>query len=84
MPWWRRAIWRYRTGVSRQAYVRRREIEIVMRYYRHACEFGTTRIHSNLPVTGSEFADLPATVLTFLLTIQHNNQESFNHRNPQP
>ena len=55
-----------------------------MRYYRHACEFGTTRIHSDLPVTGSEFADLPATVLTFLLTIQHNNQESFNHRNPQP
>jgi transposase len=49
------------------AYSERWEIEIVMRYYKHACGFDETRVHSDYSVYGSEFCDFLSTVLTFRL-----------------
>jgi len=48
-------------------YERRWEIEIVMRYYKSACEFDETRVQDDYSVIGSEFCDFLATVLTFRL-----------------
>lgn len=50
-----------------RAYACRWEIEIVMRYYKSACEFDETRVHDDYSVIGSEFCDFLATVLTFRL-----------------
>ena len=49
------------------AYADRWEIEIVMRYYKSACEFDDTRVQDDYSVIGSEFCDFLATVLTFRL-----------------
>ena len=43
------------------------QIEIVMRYYKSACEFDETRVHNDYSVYGSEFCDFLSTVLTFRL-----------------
>ena len=48
-------------------YEERWEIELVMRYYKSACEFDETRVQSDYSVIGSEFCDFLATVLTFRL-----------------
>jgi hypothetical protein len=49
------------------AYADRWKIEIVMRYYKSACEFDDTRVQDDYSVIGSEFCDFLATVLTFRL-----------------
>ena len=48
-------------------YEERWQIEIVMRYYKSACEFDETRVHDDYSVIGSEFCDFLSTVLTFRL-----------------
>ena len=48
-------------------YEERWEIEIVMRYYKSACEFDETRVQNDYSVIGSEFCDFLATLLTFRL-----------------
>ena len=50
-----------------KAYEKRWEIEIVMRYYKSACEFDETRVQDDYSVIGSEFCDFLSTVLTFRL-----------------
>jgi hypothetical protein len=50
-----------------KAYNDRWEIEIVMRFYKSACEFDETRVHDGYSVIGSEFCDFLSTVLTFRL-----------------
>lgn len=47
------------------AYSQRWEIEVVMRYYKHALELDQTRVHADLSVIGSEFIDFLSSVLTF-------------------
>lgn len=47
------------------AYSKRWEIELVMRYYKQACELDETRVHSDYSVHGSEFASFLASVLTY-------------------
>lgn len=50
-----------------KAYDSRWEIELVMRYYKSACEFDETRVHDDYSVMGSEFCDFLSTILTFRL-----------------
>lgn len=50
-----------------KAYSQRWEIEIVMRYYKTACEFDDTRVQDDYSVIGSEFCNFLATVVTFRL-----------------
>ena len=50
-----------------KAYAKRWEIELVMRYYKSACEFDETRVQDDYSVIGSEFCDFLSTVLTFYL-----------------
>ena len=52
-------------GTVYKAYSSRWEIEIVMRYYKSACEFDETRVHDDYSVIGSEFCDFLSTVMTF-------------------
>lgn len=49
------------------AYDCRWEIELVMRYYKQACEFDETRVHDDYSVIGSEFCSFLATVMTYRL-----------------
>lgn len=53
--------------IAYKAYDRRWEIELVMRYYKSACDFDETRVHDDRSVIGSEFCDFLATVLTYRL-----------------
>ena len=50
-----------------KAYDKRWEIEIVMRFYKSACEFDETRVQDDYSVIGSEFCDFLSTILTFRL-----------------
>lgn len=50
-----------------KAYDKRWEIEVVMRYYKSACEFDETRVQDDYSVIGSEFCDFLSTLLTFRL-----------------
>ena len=50
-----------------KAYEKRWEIEIVMRFYKSACEFDETRVQDDYSVMGSEFCDFLSTILTFRL-----------------
>lgn len=50
-----------------QTYDSRWEIEIVMRYYKQACEFDETREHGDYSVLGSEFCCFLSTVMTYRL-----------------
>lgn len=50
-----------------EAYSQRWEIELVMRYYKHACGFTNTREQSDYTVYASEFCDFLATCITFRL-----------------
>ena len=54
------------------AYSRRWEIETVMRYYKQACEFDETRVHSDYSVYGSEFVSFLSSLLTYRIL---NNAE---------
>jgi transposase len=47
------------------AYSQRWEIEVVMRYYKQACEFDETRVHGDYSVYGSEFVSFLSSVLTY-------------------
>ena len=53
--------------IAYKAYEKRWEIEIVMRYYKSACEFDETRVQDDYSVIGSEFCDFLSTLLTFRL-----------------
>ena len=48
-----------------KAYGKRWEIEIVMRFYKSACEFDETRVQDDYSVIGSEFCDFLSSLLTF-------------------
>ncbi len=50
-----------------KAYQNRWKIELVMRYYKSACEFDDTREHHDYSVIGSEFCGFLAIILTFRL-----------------
>jgi hypothetical protein len=50
-----------------KAYDKRWEIELVMRYYKSACEFEETREQDGYSVIGNEFCDFLSTLLTFRL-----------------
>ena len=50
-----------------KAYDCRWEIELVMRYYKQACEFDETRVHDDYSVIGSEFCSFLSSVVTFRL-----------------
>lgn len=54
-------------SIAYKAYEKRWEIEVVMRFYKSACEFDETRVHDDYSVIGSEFCDFLSTVLTFRL-----------------
>jgi hypothetical protein len=60
-------------GTVYTAYENRWEIEIMMRYYKSACEFDETRVHDDYSVIGTEFCDFLSTVLTFKLLKQFDN-----------
>lgn len=67
-----------------KAYCNRWEIEIVMRYYKSACEFDETRVHDDYSVIGSEFCDFIATLLTFRLLRKFDETkllEKMNYKN---
>jgi transposase len=53
--------------IAYKAYANRWEIELVMRYYKSACEFDETRVQDDYSVIGSEFCDFLSTLLTFRL-----------------
>lgn len=53
--------------VAYKAYADRWEIELVMRFYKSACEFDETRVHDDYSVIGSEFCNFLSSLLTFRL-----------------
>ena len=53
--------------IAFDSYNCRWEIELVMRFYKHACEFDETRVHNDYSVIGSEFCDFLSTLLTYKL-----------------
>ena len=53
--------------IAYKAYDKRWEIELVMRYYKSACEFDETHVQDDYSVIGSEFIDFLSTLLTFKL-----------------
>lgn len=53
--------------IAYKAYEKRWEIELVMRFYKSACEFDETRVQDDYSVIGSEFCDFLSTLLTFRL-----------------
>lgn len=66
-----------------KTYEQRWEIEIVMRYYKSACEFDETRVQDDYSVIGSEFCDFLSTVLTFRLINEFDKAglfEAMNYR----
>lgn len=63
-----------------KAYDSRWEIEIVMRYYKSACEFDETRVQDEYSVIGSEFCDFLSTVLTFRLMKNFDRAKLFEER----
>ena len=54
------------------AYKNRWEIDIVMRFYKSACEFDETRVHDDYSVMGTEFCDFLSTILTYRLINKFN------------
>lgn len=61
-----------------KAYSSRWEIEVVMRYYKSACEFDETRVQDDYSVIGSEFCDFLSTLLTFRLIKDFDKAELLN------
>ena len=58
-----------------KAYDSRWEIEVVMRYYKSACEFDETNVQDDYSVIGSEFCDFLSTLLTFRLIKRFDRAE---------
>ena len=50
-----------------RAYDSRWEIELVMRYYKQACEFDETRVQNDYSVIGSEFCSFLSSIITYRL-----------------
>ena len=63
-----------------KAYDSRWEIEIVMRFYKSACEFDETRVQDDYSVIGSEFCDFLSTILTFRLIKQFHRANLLEDR----
>ena len=63
-----------------KAYEKRWEIEIVMRFYKSACEFDETRVQDDYSVIGSEFCDFLSTLLTFRLIKAFDNAKLLEDR----
>lgn len=63
-----------------KAYDKRWEIEVVMRYYKSACEFDETRVQDDYSVIGSEFCDFLSTLLTFRLIKAFDQAELLEDR----
>ena len=61
-------------------YEDRWQIEIVMRYYKSACQFDETRVHNDYSVIGSEFCDFLSTVLTFRLVKEFDKAKLLERR----
>jgi len=62
-----------------KAYEKRWEIELVVRYYKSACEFDETRVHDDYSVIGSEFCDFLSTLLTFRLINTFDKAKLLEH-----
>ena len=62
-----------------KAYNKRWEMEIVVRFYKSACEFDETRVHDDYSVIGSEFCDFLSTLLTFRLLKTFDNVKLLEH-----
>jgi hypothetical protein len=60
-------------GIVYKTYESRWEIEIVVRFYKSACEFDETRVHDDYSVIGSEFCDFLSILLTFRLIKAFDN-----------
>ncbi|MBQ0081302.1 MAG: transposase [Alistipes sp.] len=56
-----------------KAYSRRWEIEVIMRFYKSACDFDKTRVHDDYSNIGSEFCDFLASLLTCRLIKRFDN-----------
>lgn len=65
-------------SVIYKAYMKRWEIELVMRYYKSACKFDETRVQDDASVIGSEFIDFLSTVLTYRLLNKFDKVELLN------
>ena len=65
--------------IAYKAYESRWMIEIVMRYYKSACEFDETRVHDDYSVIGSEFCDFLSTILTFKLLKEFDKRHLLEH-----
>ena len=63
-----------------KAYEKRWEIEVVMRFYKSACEFDETRVQDDYSVLGSEFCDFLSTLLTFRLIKAFDRANLLNDR----
>ncbi|MDO4938233.1 MAG: transposase, partial [Sutterellaceae bacterium] len=62
-----------------EAYSKRWEIELVMRFYKFACCFDETREHDDYSVIGSEFCNFLSTVLTWKLIKEFDKFELLNN-----
>ena len=69
--------------IAFSSYNSRWEIELVMRYYKHACEFDETRVHDDYSVIGSEFCDFLSSLLTYKMINhfdEHNLFDTMNYK----
>lgn len=55
------------------AYSKKREIEMVMRYYTQSCEFDETRVHDDYSVYATEFINFLSSLLTYHLPNRFEN-----------
>ena len=78
--WLRRAKKNKTYSLAYKAYEKRWEIEIVMRFYKSACEFDETRVQDDYSVIGSEFCDFLSTLLTFRLIKAFDNAKLLEDR----
>lgn len=60
------------------AYLKRWKIELVMRFYKSACQFDETRGHDDYSVIASEFCDFLAALLTFRLLKRFDELQLLN------
>ena len=67
--------------VAYRAYSCRWEIELVMRYYKQACEFDETRVHTDYSVLGSEFCNFLASVITYRFLNKFDKAELLQRMN---
>lgn len=61
--------------VAYSAYDSRWEIEILMRYYKSACNFDETRVQDDYSVLATEFCDFLSTILNFRLLNKFREKE---------